>query len=156
METIRSVFISHIHEDDEDLASLKSLLSTKNYTIRDSSINSSRPNDAESEDYIKSGILAPRIRQSGTFLVLVSDGTRNSEWVNWEIEYATKLGKRVVGIFEHGAADADVPEALTKYADAVVGWDADRIIDAIEGRINNWQCSDGSPASVMQIARYGC
>src|SRR5207302_1100310 len=105
------------------------------FAVRDSPINSSRPNDAD----IKSKILAPAIDWAGTCVVLISPGTHDSSWVYWEIEYAHKLGKRIVGVWARGAKDCDVPAALDAYADAVVGWQSESIIDAIRGGINNWQ-----------------
>ena len=61
-DTTRNVFISHIHEDDKDVTALKELLAKNGYEIRDSSIDSSKPNEAEDKDYIKSQILAPCIQ----------------------------------------------------------------------------------------------
>jgi len=151
-----NVFISHIHEDDNDLKMMKDLLQKNGFEIRDSSINSSKPNEASSDDYIKSGILAPRIQWAGSVVVLISPGTRESEWVNWEIEYAQREGKRIVGVWAHGAADCDIPEALDKFADAVVGWQADRIKDAICGKLNNWETSSGDIRPPREIARYSC
>lgn len=58
----KNVFISHIHEDDATLQGLKDLLKRNGYEIRDGSIDSSKPNNAIDPDYIKSAILAPRIR----------------------------------------------------------------------------------------------
>src|SRR5260370_30964035 len=127
------VFISHIHEDDDDLRGMKDLLSQHGLEMADSSINSSRPTAAADKDYIKNSILAPRIQWASTLVVLLSPGTRASEWVTWEIEYAEKLGKRIVGVWAHGAAECDVPEALDRYADAVVGWQAERIRGARRG-----------------------
>ena len=43
-----NIFISHIHEDDPDLAAMKKLLDKSGFQVRDSSINSSRPNQEES------------------------------------------------------------------------------------------------------------
>jgi len=153
---INNVFISHIHEDDTDLHALKELLGKKGYQIRDSSINSDRPNNATDSDYIKSQILAPRINWAGTMIVLISPGTRESTWVDWEIEYANKRGMRIVGVWAHGSAECDVPEARERYADAVVGWQADRIYDAMRGEINNWETSEGELRSPRQIARHYC
>jgi len=57
----KNVFISHVHKDDGGLTDLKNLLKSKGMEVRDSSINSDRPNNAKSPEYIKSEILAPRI-----------------------------------------------------------------------------------------------
>jgi hypothetical protein len=152
----KNVFISHIHEDDAGLGKIKALLAQNGMSIRDSSINSTNPNEAKSTDYIKSGILAPQIQWASTLLVYVSPGTKNSEWVNWEIEYAHKLGKRIVGVWEQGAKDCELPDALNNYADAVVGWNGTSIIDAINGNCDPWEKPDGSPSDVRPITRHPC
>jgi hypothetical protein len=151
-----NIFISHVHEDDEHIGAMKSLLSERGFDVRDSSINSERPNQAKDPDYIKSEILAPRIDWARTLVVLISPETCNSEWVEWEIEYAQQHDKRIVGVWTHGASECDIPDALDKYADAVVGWQADRIQDAICGDINDWEQSDGTKRPPRGLARHGC
>jgi Icc-related predicted phosphoesterase len=154
-DTTKNVFISHVHEDDDGLQKLKDLLATKGIEIRDSSIHSGKPNEAKSEEYIKT-ILAPQIQWAGTFITYITPGTKDSEWVNWEIERAHKEGKRIVGVWGHGDNNCEVPEALGKYADAVVGWHGDRIVDAINGKINEWDNPDGTECALRPIARYSC
>lgn len=155
-DELKNVFISHIHEDDESLGKLKDLLKNNGMTIRDYSIKSDNPNNAHSEQYIKSEILAPRIEQSGTLVVYISPETKDSEYVNWEIEYAQKLDKRIVGVWAHGENGCEVPDALSDYADAVVGWTGNRIIDAINGEIDDWENPDGTQCTPRQINRYKC
>ena len=125
-------------------------------TVRDYSISSDNPNNAKAESYIKSEILAPRIRQCSTLAVYITPETKNSDWVNWEIEYAHKHGKRIVGIWAHGEKDCEIPEALDDYADAVVGWTGDSIIDAINGEIDGFHNPDGSRFPLRVIPRYVC
>ena len=155
-DEIRNVFISHIHEDDDGLSDLKSLLEKNGLQIRDGSITSDNPNNATDEGYIKSQILAPRINWAGVMIVYVSPKTKESMYVNWEIEYAHKNDKRIVGVWARGANNSDLPKALDDYADAVVGWDSGRIIDAISGRINDWTGPDGGPRPVRAIRRFAC
>lgn len=156
VEKTKNVFISHVHEDDPGLARLKGLLASKGMTIRDYSISSDNPNNARSESYIKSEILAPRIQQCSTLVVYISPETKYSDYVNWEIEYAHKKGKRIVGVWADGEKGCELPEALDKYADALVGWTGDRIVDAIEDSINDWENPDGSQWSKREINRYSC
>ena len=61
MSETKNVFISHIHEDDDGLPRVKDLLAKQGLTVRDSSINSDKPNNATNERYIKDSILTPRI-----------------------------------------------------------------------------------------------
>lgn len=151
-----NIFISHIHADDHQLGAMKALLARRDFHVRDASINAARPNNANNEQYIKSEILAPRIRWAGTMVVLVTPETRNSEWVNWEIKYAEQQGKRIVGVYAHGANECDVPDALDKYGDAIVGWRGERIIDAICGDLDTYERPDGTRRDLRPIARYSC
>lgn len=150
------IFVSHIHEDDEHIAGMRELLAAKGHEVQASAVDSSNPNNAQDAYYIKSDILAPKINWAATIVVLISPGTKESSWVDWEIEYAQKQGKRIVGVWTSGAAECDVPQALAEYADAVVGWQADQIEGAINGTINNWTASDGSPRDRQVIRQYGC
>ena len=152
----KNVFVSHVHEDDAGLADLRNLLAENGMSIRDYSINSDNPNNAHSEDYIKSQILAPRISGCSTLVVYISPRTKESQYVEWEIEYAHKEGKRIIGVWAHGEKGCDVPNALADYADAVVGWHGTSVIDAITGKTSGWEQPDGSPCEPQRIARYSC
>lgn len=151
----KNIFVSHIQEDEFHIGKMKELLAARGFNCRDSSVTSATPNAAQNESYIKYDILSPQIRWAGTVVVLITPGTKNSEWVNWEIEHARSLGKRIVGVWVHGEAGCEVPEALEKYADSVVGWRADSIIDAINGK-DAWECADGTPREPRVIDRIRC
>ena len=155
-DTTKNVFISHIHEDDSGLADLKNLLKKHGMSVRDGSITKGKFNNAHDENYIKYQILAPRVRWASTLIVYVSPGTKASEWVNWEIEYAHKEGKRIVGVYERGERDCALPEALERYADAVVGWAGENIVDAIDGPFDQWHKPDGSMQEYRNIKRHAC
>ena len=153
---IKNVFISHIHEDDAGLADLKALAAKNGLNVRDSSITSEKPNAAKDPEYIKQKILAPQIEWASTVVVYVSPDTKDSAWVDWEIEYANKLGKRIVGVWEQGANECEVPAALEKYADAMVGWHGESIVDAINGASNAWYGNEGKLREYRPIKRYSC
>jgi len=154
-DEVTNIFISHIHEDDDRLPALKELLSKRGYEVRDSSINSTKPNAAQSEDYIMREILKPRIDWAKVLVVLISPGTHESDWVNSEIDYAHEQGKRIVGVWDRGAQDADLPESLKNCADAMVGWHGERIIEALNGN-NEWDNSDGTVREKAIIPRHNC
>ncbi|WP_291445524.1 TIR domain-containing protein [Desulfovibrio sp.] len=141
--TEKNVFISHYSKDDEHISKLKDLLKKNGYTIKNSSIDSTKPNNASSPEYIR-GILSDRINWAGCVVVLIGPHTHSREWVNDEIEIAAKRGKRIVGIFINGASDAKLPAKFEEFGDALVGWTSEKIIDAINGIIDNFENSDGS------------
>jgi hypothetical protein len=155
MGELRNVFISHIHEDDAGLQKLKDLLDTKGLTVRDGSIHKGKFNKAEDENYIKTQLLAPRINWAGTLICYVTPETKNSEWVNWEIEYAAKQGMRIVGVWAHGEAGCELPDALKEYADAIVGWNGNAIADAMDGK-DVCEMPDGSSCAVVPLKRHPC
>lgn len=155
MSDQHNAFISHRHEDDALIAQLKSLLARHGANVRDSSINAATPNQAKDHDYIKS-ILADRIRWAGKIIVIVSPQTKDHEWVDWEIEYASKQeDKRIIGVWAPDATGCELPEPLQRHADATVSWNGKSIVDALEGA-DNWENPDGSLRGTIAISRIGC
>lgn len=155
MSDQHNIFISHRHEDDALVSDLKKMLARVGAEIRDSSITSDTPNNAKRPNYIKQ-ILADQIRWAGKIIVIISPDTKNHEWVDWEIEYAQKYpDKRIIGVWAPGTAHDDMPEPLKDYAHAIVNWDADAIIDALEGE-DNHTTPAGEPSPVQSIPRAAC
>jgi hypothetical protein len=150
-----NMFISHRGEDDALVGQLKQLLAKNGAEVRDSSITSENPNQAKSEAYIKQ-ILADRITWAGKVIVIISPDTKDHAWVSWEIEYANRFpDKRIIGVWAPGAAGVDMPAELDEYADAVVGWDSDAIIGALNGA-DNWQGPGGETVPPRSIKRLSC
>ncbi len=118
----RNVFVSHIHKDDAGLSGFKDLLAKNGMDVRDYSITSDKENNAKAKDYIKYQILAPRIDACSTLVVYLTPETKQSDYVNWEIEYASKKGKTIVGVWERGSRGCELPEALEECHGAIVGW----------------------------------
>ncbi|MCY4423380.1 MAG: TIR domain-containing protein [Acidimicrobiaceae bacterium] len=155
MPEAHNVFVAHRHEDDAKIEALKNLLQGKGVEMRSSSITSDRPNNARNDDYIKQGILRPKIEWAGKVIVLITPDTKNHDWVEWEIVYASRRDKRVIGVWAHGSAGCAVPDALEQHGHAVVGWNADRIIRALNGE-RIWDDPNGVPRGPQYISRIEC
>lgn len=156
MPDIHNVFISHRHEDDAVVEDFKKLLEGRGVEIRDASITSDDPNDAKNEAYIKSEVLAPGIQWAGKIVVIMTPDTCNHPWVDWEVDYAETCGdKEIIGVWGPGDTGCDVPESLERHADAIVSWDADKIIDALNGN-SRWEQPDGTPRGNQPVTRIGC
>ena len=148
-----NVFVSHYHEDEESIKKMKDLLGD-DFSIRNYSVTSDKYNNAKDKDYIKS-LLRPLIKQVSVCICLIGPNTHDSEWVNWEVEQALKQGKRIIGVYIWGAKDSDIPPALEDAADAMVGWNHDTIVDAINGK-NFFTNSDGTTRPEVGGSRYIC
>ena len=145
----RHIFISHHHADDAAVTDLTSLLSKKGYDIRNSSIrakpaNQQRIDKGLVKKEVIQRLLRMKISWAGTVVVLIVKETHSRPWVNWEVEQANEQGKRIVGVYERGGTEADIPPALEKYASAIVSWNSDSIMGAIDGTDNSFQNPDGS------------
>jgi len=157
----RHVFISHHHADDAEVDKLTNLLSKKGYDIRNSSIRA-KPANQERLDKglvkkeVIQRLLRMKISWAGTVVVIIGKDTHTRDWVNWEIEQANRQGKRIVGIYERGGREADVPAPLEKYASSIVGWDSESIINAIDGTKNPFENPDGSPRQPTHVAVVKC
>lgn len=160
---IRNVFISHKHGDDEALRDLKELLERHGIGWRDYSGAIDDPNHAYDEDYIKHYILAPRIRETGCLVVYVAGDARQSDWADWEIDYARQHGKRTVGVRVAGGPDRDFLNEIGRRLDAVVDWSGWKVISAITDKTSDvvgeqvptkgiWQ--DRSPESRIYLDEY--
>lgn len=157
MSTVKNVFVSHIHLDDAGLPDLMDLLGKHGMEARNYSITSDKENNAKSPDYIKNEILSPRIDACSTLVVYITPDTKDSDWVNWEIEYAYKQDKNIVGVWELGSKGCEIPEALEEFHDAIVGWNGERIVDAINGDVKGPHSPDGGPIRrPVPITRHPC
>jgi len=141
---IINTFVSHYHEDESNVASLKKLLGDT-VTIKNSSVTSDKFNRAQNPDYIKT-LLNSRIDWAKIFICLIGQQTHDSDWVKYEIEYAHKMGKPIIGVYGRGAKDSDIPEALEEYASSIVGWNKESILGAFEGG-GTFVNADGTPRS---------
>jgi hypothetical protein len=147
--TRRHVFISHHHADDQKVDQLTDLLNRSGSDVRNSSVrlkpaNQRRMDEGRVKDETIRRLLRMKISWAATVVVLIGKDTHTRPWVDWEIEEANRQGKRIVGVYAYGGTDAEKPEALERYGSAIVAWNTDSIIDAIEGTNNAFQNSDGS------------
>lgn len=138
----RHVFVSHHHADDAHVDKFSKLLAGKNYEIRNSSIRAKPANQDRldrglvSDNTIKR-LLRMKMRWASTVVVLIGKKTHQRRWVDWEIQLAKQLGKKIIGVYTYGADKGDLPEALDDYATTIRNWNAASVIDAIEGNGDN-------------------
>ena len=162
MSTRKHVFISHHHRDDAGVDKLTKLLQSRNIDLRNSSIRALRPENRDrfekkkvKDDTIKRW-LRRKVSWASTVVVLIGEQTHSREWVNWEIEQAHRQGKPIIGVFERGGLDAEIPEGLKKYGCTTVAWNADSIIDAIEGGAPRFEDSFGKSSPKGTHATSSC
>ena len=114
------------------------MLARSGYEIRNSSIRAKPANQRRIEQGLVSDktikrLLRMKLNWASTVIVLIGKNTAKRPWVDWEIEKAHQLGKRIVGVYERGGAENEKPARLEDYASAIVNWHPKSIISAVEG-----------------------
>lgn len=147
MSSRRHVFISHHHADDQAVSNMTDMLARSGYEIRNSSIRAKPANQRRldkglvSDNTIKR-LLRMKMSWASTVIVLIGKNTAKRPWVDWEIRKAHQLGKRIVAVYERGGTENDKPSRLEDYASAIVNWNANSIVSAVEGE-NSFQTPTG-------------
>ena len=145
----RHVFISHHHKDDQHVEKLTKLLNKSGYDVRNSSIrtkpeNAKRLDQKKVKDETIRRLLRMKISWASTTVVLIGKKTHERKWVDWEIKQAKDQGKRIVGVFERGGTNNDIPANFEKYGSSLQAWNSKSIIGAIDGTDNSFQNPDGT------------
>jgi hypothetical protein len=158
----RHVFISHRFVDDDSVGRLTQMLSRGGWDVRNSSIrvkeaNQRRIDSGQVADRTLERVLRRKITWAQTVIVVVGNSTHASRWVQYEIEQAHRQGKAIVGVYARGCTDAQLPEALERYATSIVSWNTDSIMKAVDGGAPTFETPDGDmrpPQS--EIRRHTC
>ncbi len=94
------------------------------------------PLGSENAEYIKAGI-RERIRQSSVTIVLITESTHTSSWVDWEIRESVRMGKGVIGVRLKDDSSIKIPDAIKEHGFEVVGWNHKEIRQAINEAAKN-------------------
>lgn len=73
--------------------------------------------------------LRDQIRPADVMLVLAGMYTARSQWMDWEMSFARRIGKAIIGIKPWG--NLQLPVVVQRNADEIVGWNTDAIVAAI-------------------------
>jgi MTH538 TIR-like domain (DUF1863) len=124
-----NIFISHSWSYDDDYVRLVKLLkeapllSWKNYSVsRDDPL-------AGGSDKKLAAEIDKQIRLASVVLVISGIYVSHRTWIQFEIDLSDKYEKPIVGIQPWGSTNT--PEAVTRSAIEVVGWNTSSIVDAI-------------------------
>jgi len=128
----RRVFISFRHTDLDKVNFLRMQAKNKKSNLDFIDMSLRVPFNSENADYIKRGIRA-RIEKSSVTVVMASDDTHESDWVNWEINETLSMGKGVV-VIDARKSSTPLPSVVgeNKGRVKVVPWEIDKIMTAVE------------------------
>jgi hypothetical protein len=124
---IYSVFICHDWEYSDEYYRVCDLLDgTPNFRWQNLSVPEHAPLDTD--DMLQKN-LRDQIRPADVMLVLAGMYTARSQWMDWEMAFARRIGKAIIGVRPWGSVQ--LPVVVQDNAHEIVGWNTDTIVDAI-------------------------
>lgn len=152
--TTRRVFISYEGSDRMKAKGFRLLRWNNNVNVSFHDRHLLDPVDSTNDEYIRSCI-RNEMKGTSVTVVLVGENTKDSEWVNYEIERSLKEGNGLVAIkVDDNISDDDVPDKLKENGAEILEWEPDEFDDAIERAAN--QRSKVGKATVRGNTGRGC
>ena len=123
------LFISHAWQYNADYYRLIEMLDdASNFIYANYSVPEHDPVDANNNSKLKEE-LRQQIRPVEVVIILGGMYVAYSDWIQFEIDFATDLSKPILGIRPRGAQV--MPTAVQDAADKIVGWNTSTIVAAI-------------------------
>ena len=123
------LFISHAWQYNADYHRLLQMLdNAPNFLYSNYSVPEHDPVDANNNTKLEEE-LRQQIRPVEVVIILGGMYVAYSSWIQFEIDFATQLGKPILGIRPRGAQV--MPTAVQEAADEIVGWNTSTIVAAI-------------------------
>jgi hypothetical protein len=121
------VFISHAWDYKGDYYRMEQLLDGHpNFDWRNFSVPKHDP--FHRAENLAEG-LREQIRRSHVIIALAGMYAAHSDWIQFEIDFAKSLKKPIIGVYPWGQERA--PEAITKAATVMHGWNVGPIVSSI-------------------------
>jgi MTH538 TIR-like domain (DUF1863) len=122
-----NIFISHAWDYSEDYRKIESWLNdAPNFTWNNLSVPKHDP--ISSKDQLKAR-LHDQMRPADVFIILGGMYVAHSEWILYEINFARRIGRRIIGIQPWGSTV--MPLAVQQASDEIVGWNRNSIVNAV-------------------------
>lgn len=124
-----TVFISHSWDYNNQYMRLVEMLNNaKLFNVKYEEATKDNPINSQNAPYIKVK-LSEKISKSNIVLGLAGMYASHSEWMQWELDKALKLGVPIVGVIPWG--QERVSNIVVERAKELVGWNTDPIVNAI-------------------------
>ena len=121
------LFISHAWDYNADYYRLEEMLNNfPNFDYRNYSVPE---HDAFDSMWRLKQKLTNQINPTQVVLILAGMYAAHSDWIDYEIDEAVRLGKPIIGVIPWG--QERIPAKIQKHADQLHGWNIAPIIDSI-------------------------
>lgn len=123
------VFISHAwNYNDEYSSVVRRLNEAPNFDWQNLSVPEHDPVIAGNTEELKK-LLRDQMRPAHAFVILGGMYAAHSDWIEFEVDFARRIGRPIIGVQPHG--NTRMPLIVQNNATRIVGWQAGSIVDAI-------------------------
>jgi hypothetical protein len=120
------LFISHVwHRSEHYQRVIDWLNEAPNFRWENLSVPEHAPVSVDTLEYS----LRNQMRDADAFIILAGMYSARSEWIDFELNFARRIGHPIIGVAPWG--QERMPAAVLKAATEVVRWNAGGIVDAI-------------------------
>ena len=124
-----NVFISHSWSHHDDLEALRNLINKRPYFHANySEVSRDEPINSINASYIRTR-LRERLQSADVIIALAGIYASHSQWMEWELDTALGLGKRIIGLVPRG--NERVSAMVSSRASTIIRWNTESIITAI-------------------------
>ena len=123
------IFISHAWRYNDDYASVVTRLNAEpNFRWENRSVPQHDPLLAGKTSELQK-LLRDQMRPANAFVILGGMYAANSDWIEFEVEFARRIGRPIIGVYPHGSDR--MPLLISNNATEIVGWTAGSIVSSI-------------------------
>lgn len=123
-----NLFISHSWDYAQQYNTLISWLDASSLYYKNYSISIEKSFDDMSNRKLKEK-LTEQIRHASVVIIIGGMYAAYSDWIDYEIDEAVRMGKKIIGIYPWG--QDRMPTKIQQHADKIIRWQSDSLIQAI-------------------------
>jgi hypothetical protein len=123
------IFVSHAWKYDDAYMTAISWLDDSNISYSNYSVPEHDPIDANNTAKLKKALTA-QISPANIVIIIAGMYATYSQWMDYEIDEAVRLGKTIIGIKPWG--QERIPKKIQDNATELVGWNSASLISAIK------------------------
>ena len=123
------LFISHAWHRSEHYKQIVEWLDDSGLSYKNYSIPEEDPLHSGKKSKLKED-LTKQINPTNCVIILAGMYAAYSEWIQYEIDEAVRMGKYIIGVKPWG--QERTPDAVTDNATVLVGWNKSSVINAIK------------------------
>lgn len=122
------IFISHAWHRNEHYDTVEKWIKDSGISWKNYSVPKEDPLHSGNKAKLRED-LTKQIRPTNVVIILCGMYAAYSDWIDYEIDEAVRMGKYIIGVKPWG--QTRVPAKIQENADVIVGWNSNSVINAI-------------------------